>query len=338
MRIALVGLGFMGSTHLKAWKKTSGAEIVAVASDDPAMLSGDLSSVGGNLGAAGEKWDFSTYRKYTDYVGAVKDTDVEAVDICLPTHLHAPAALAALEAGKHVLVEKPLALTGEEADRIVAAAEASGRVLMAAQVLRFHPAYLVLADAVKNGMLGPVRSALFRRRCAAPAWSRWLTEASQSGGGVFDLLIHDVDQCLWLFGVPEAISATGYVDLSKGIDTITAELHYPETGPVVVTGGWHHPKSYPFSMEYTVVCDGGTLDYDSGKRPPTLYGADGTEKALPLPEQDGYEAEIAYFVECCAHNRRPERCPPEDSAMAVKLTRLIAEARKMKGEKLPCKL
>jgi predicted dehydrogenase len=338
MKIAVIGLGFMGATHLKALRNIPEAEVVAVASDDPRALSGDLTAVGGNLGAVGAAWDFSAFRKYSNYADAVKDPEAEAVDICLPTHLHAPAALAALKAKKHVLVEKPMALTGAEADQMLAAAESSGRILMTAQVLRFFPAYLALADAVRNGMLGQVRSALFRRRCAAPGWSAWLTDPLQSGGGVFDLLIHDIDQCLWLFGLPEAVSATGYVNLPQGVDTIVATLYYPEIGSVVVTGGWHHPKAYPFSMEYTVVCEGGTVEYSSAGKPPSLYAADGTETALPQPQRDGYEAEIAYFIECCIKNRKPDRCPPQESALAVKLTRLIVEAREKKGEKVPCNL
>jgi predicted dehydrogenase len=128
------------------------------------------------------------------------------------------------------------------------------------------------------------------------------------------------------------------VDLAKGIDSITAELHYPAIGSVVVTGGWHHPGSYPFSMEYTVVCDGGTLEYSLAGGGPVLYGVDGTKTVLPLQERDGYEAEVAYFVECCVSGRKPERCPPEESAAAVKLMRLIVEAREKKGEKIPCNL
>ena len=338
MKLAVLGLGFMGSTHLKALKNIPNAEIVAVASDDPVALSGDMSGIQGNIGGAGEKLDFSGYRKYSDYAAVMNDQEVEAVDLCLPTHLHAPAAIAALGAGMHVLVEKPMGLDGHETDAMIAAADRSGRLLMTAQVLRFFPAYVALADALKSGTLGSVRGALFRRRCAAPGWGKWLADPKQSGGGVFDLLIHDVDQCLHLFGKPAEVSATGFVDLAKGIDSITAELHYAAIGSVIVTGGWHHPGSYPFSMEYTVVCDGGTLEYSLAGGGPVLYGVDGTKTVLPLQERDGYEAEVAYFVECCVSGRKPERCPPEESAAAVKLMRLIVEAREKKGEKIPCNL
>jgi len=98
MKLGLIGLGFMGLTHLKALRKIPGVEIVAVASNDPVALSGDLTAVGGNLGVEGERFDFAGMHRYEDWREAVRDPAAEAVDLCLPTHLHAPAALAALEA------------------------------------------------------------------------------------------------------------------------------------------------------------------------------------------------------------------------------------------------
>jgi predicted dehydrogenase len=338
MRIAVIGLGFMGSTHLKALKKIPGAQLVAVASNVEAQLTGDLSGIQGNIGGPGEKMDFSALRKYLDPLECVRDPNVEAVDICLPTNQHAPVALAALRAGKHVLVEKPMALDGAAADLMIAEAARAGRVLMSAQVLRFFPMYRAAADLVRSGGLGPVRSAIFRRRCSAPAWSQWMGDPAQSGGGVFDLLIHDVDFCLHLFGKPEAVSAVGYEDMPRGIDWITACFRYPSIGGVVVTGGWHHPKAFPFSMQYTIVADGGTIEFDSAGRPPAIYAADGTEKPLAMTEVDAYQAEIEYFLDCAAAGRQPDLCPPEESATAVKLARLMVEARNRNGETIPCNL
>ena len=115
-----------------------------------------------------------------DLQSVLRDPEVDAVDICLPTDRHAAVTLDALRAGKHVLVEKPMALDGETADRMIAEAARSHRVLMTAQVLRFFPAYEKTAELVKCGKLGAVRSAIFRRRCAAPAWSKWLADPTLS--------------------------------------------------------------------------------------------------------------------------------------------------------------
>ena len=338
MKLAVVGLGFMGSTHLKAISKVPGASLAAVCSHDERKLAGDLGAVKGNLGGAGEQWDFSAVKKYRDTGALLADPEIDAVDLCLPTDLHEPVAIGALRAGKHVLVEKPMALDGASAGRMIAEGEKQGRVLMTAQVLRFFPEYVALEEAVKRPDLGAMRTAAFRRRCAAPGWGGWLKDTARSGGGVFDLLIHDVDMCLHLFGKPQAVSATWYMDAGRGIDTLQTELFYGHGTVVTVTGGWQHTGAFPFSMEYSVTLDGGTVEYSSAGRAPTLYGGDGSEQVLPLTAGDGYVGEIAYFVECCSAGKAPERCPPRESAEAVKLMLLMLEARSKNGEKMICQL
>jgi len=336
MKIAVLGLGFMGSTHLKALKSVPEATLAAILSNDERAREGDLSHIQGNLGGPGMRFDFSNVKKYREPEDVLADPDIDAVDICLPTFLHFPVALKALQAGKHVLVEKPLALTGAEADELLDEARLRHLVLMSAQVLRFFPHYQALRDNLPA--LGATRHAFFRRRCAAPAWSKWLHNKSKSGGGVFDLLIHDIDMALWLFGVPLRVSAIGSEDLARGIDLLTATLFYPKNLKVTITGGWHHPKSYPFSMEYTVVADGGTIEYCSTGRPPTLYKDDGTEAQLKLGTHDGYVEEIRYFAQCVNGGRQPDFCPPESSVQAVKLALLLDEARNRNGEIITCQI
>lgn len=328
----------MGSTHLKALRSVPDANVCAVYSRDEGKLTGDLSGIQGNLNSTGERFDFSGLKTYTAIEPLLADESIEAIDICLPTDMHAPVAIEALRAGKHVLVEKPMALDGDAARLMIEEARKHNRVLMTAQVLRFFPMYQVLRDRVGEGGLGAVRWAMFRRRCAAPGWSQWLSDAGRSGGGVFDLLIHDADMCLHLFGRPETVSATGYENLGAGIDLITAELHYAGQGTAFISGGWHHAKHYPFSMEYTVVADRGTVEYSSAGRPPTLYPVDGEPEVLPMEDKDGYAEELAYFVECCKNGSSPERCLPEESADAVALMRLLLEARNRNGEKIACNM
>jgi len=140
-----------------------------------------------------------------------------------------------------------------------------------------------------------------------------------------------------LFGAPAAVSAIGYEDMPHGIDCIVAQFHYPGLD-VVVTGGWHHPKAYPFSMEFTLISDSGTLEFNSAGRPLTLYRADGTEAPVALSDRDGFEGELEYFAGCVNAGKKPERCPPEDSAMAVRLARAMLESRSRNGERIECKL
>lgn len=338
MRIGVIGLGFMGSTHLKAIANIHGAQLAAVMDVDEKRLSGDLRGIQGNLGGPAQSFDFSNLKQYRSVDGIAADSEIDAVDICLPTFLHAPVAVELLRAGKHVLVEKPMALTGEQCDQMIEEAKKAGRILMTAQVLRFSPDYQTLRHFLLDGSVGPVRSALFRRRCAVPGWGPWEFDSAKSGGGIFDLLIHDIDMCLHLFGAPEAVSATGHEDMAHGIDNILAQLHYPGIGFVTVTGGWHHAGAYPFSMEFTVVGDNGVVEYSSAGRPTTLYRASGDSETPRLLETDFYQAEIEYFLECCRTGAQPALCPPEESASSVRLALLMLESRRRGGERIVCAL
>ena len=130
---------------------------------------------------------------------------------------------------------------------------------------------------------------------------------------------------------PRAVSATGYEDLGAGIDLLTAQLHYDGIPSVTISGGWHHPKAYPFSMEYTVSAEGGTIDYSTDNRPPTLYNAAGEAAALTLDDADGYAAEIQYFADCVNAGKQPERCMPRDSALSVHIALCMNESRARGG-------
>lgn len=319
MNLAIAGLGFMGVTHLKAILGSPYVNLAAVVSSDDRKLSGDFSAVGGNLDTTASSFDLSQVKRYHRLEEALADREIDAVDLCLPTHLHAPAAVASLRSGKHVLIEKPMALDIGEANLMIQTAERTGKTLMCAQVLRFFPMYAVLQP-------GRILSARFRRRCAAPAWGAWLPDKSRSGGGVFDLLIHDVDMMLHLYGEPQSVKASGFEDLAAGIDLIDAQFHYGDF-QVSVSGGWH-PGAYPFSMEYTIVASNGTWDYRFENGDPVFYGP-GSEP-LPLPPAeavDGYRAQIEYFAECARTGAIPDLCPPEESARAVYWTRKMEESR-----------
>ena len=167
MRIGVLGLGFMGSTHLKALRTLPGVEIAAVYSSDDAKLAGDLTRIQGNLGGPGERFDFGPVAKYREIEAMLADPSLDAVDICLPTDLHAAVAIEALRAGKHVLVEKPMALDAAAAAKMVQEARANQRVLMTAHVW-CPPMYHALLDRLSTGDITVSRWALLRRRCAAP--------------------------------------------------------------------------------------------------------------------------------------------------------------------------
>ncbi len=326
-----MGLGFMGSTHASAFAKMKGVELAAVCTRNVDALSKDFNFSGGNLGEDRGVVDFSRARKCADWRELVSDRELDAIDICLPTDLHAEVGITALRAGKHVLCEKPLALTAADCDAMIAEAEKHQRVLMAGQVLRFWPAYERLERFVRSREYGAILSATFVRRCGLPDWSGWLVDEARSGGAVLDLLIHDIDQALWLFGAPERVAAK-----SLGpVDTIAATLIYPQRPEVRIQGGWFAAGSN-LSMTFMARAERAELELAADG----LYLSDlaGVRKRLEVEGGDAYETELEYFVECCRENRKPERCMPEESTRAVKLSLLLKQSRALGGEALRCVL
>src|SRR5262245_29222296 len=129
VRIGIVGIGFMGRIHYLASQRLSGARVTAVCSRDPAKLAGDWRSTRGNFGPEPGTVDLSGGKKYAALADLLADTEIDLIDVCTVTDQHAPMALAALKAGKHVLVEKPIALSPADADALLAAAGAAGKLL-----------------------------------------------------------------------------------------------------------------------------------------------------------------------------------------------------------------
>jgi predicted dehydrogenase len=328
VKIGIVGLGFMGATHLAAYSKIADIEVGGIATKTERSLAEHLAQAGGNLDRPATVFDFSRVRQYQHWRELVLDPGYDVIDICLPTDLHTEIAITALAAGKHVLCEKPMALTSLDCDRMLEAADKCNRVLMIAHVLRFWPEFNFLHNFVHSRQGGQVRAATFQRRCGIPDWSGWLPIEARSGGAVLDLLVHDIDQALMLFGLPETITATPVGD----VDAIDARLSYPNGLEVRIEGGWL-ASGTPFSMGFAARSEHALLELNAEG----LFLDDGTgrHKVQP-PEGDAYDAEIGYFVDCCRTGKRPDRCLPQQSAQAVKLALALKKARAKGGEPIKC--
>jgi predicted dehydrogenase len=200
-RIAVIGLG-MGGHHAQVYQSSDRADLVALCDKDPAWLA----HVGHTYPAA---------RAYADYHDLLRDEQVEAVSVCVPTSLHARVSIEALEAGKHVLCEKPMACNAEEARAMTAAARSAGRVLMVAQNQRFTAAAQYLRHIVDEGRLGKlyfVRAAWRRpmgmfpspttERATGVINRNWFNESAAGGGVLRDLGSHLLDLSLWMLGFP----------------------------------------------------------------------------------------------------------------------------------------
>ena len=331
VKVGILGLGFMGLTHLKVYREHPHAKLVAVADQVKERLEGDLSGVVGNFMEAGERFDFSGVNTHETVDGLLDDPEVELVSICLPTFTHAEITRKALAKGKHVLCEKPMALREDDLDSMLEAARSSPGLLMIAQCIRFWPEYHRARALIRSGSLGEPRAARFERRSAFPTWGGWLGDESKSGGAIVDLSIHDIDFAHHTFGLPDTVRANGFVDLEKTVDYYQGTLRFGNV-PVSIEGSWYPRGDYPFNAGFDILCDEGVLSFNIGlERPLTIFRVDGSSEKPTLAKGDGYSQEIDYVLECIEKGAKPDHSPPEESALSVRLALLLKESRQRDG-------
>jgi len=294
-RIGLVGIGFMGMIHFLAARKLKDAKVVALCSRDQKKLEGDWRSIQGNFGPRGEMMDLSGIKKYASLDEMLADKEIDLVDVCNPTHLHPQTALKALKAGKHVLVEKAIALEAKDADAMVAAARQAGKLLMVAHVLPFFPEFAYAAKAIRGGAYGKLLGGHFKRIISKPDWSAEIGDAAKTGGPAVDLHIHDTHFIGLVCGVPGKVFSTGTVQ-DGAVTYLTTQYLYGQGGPAVTcSSGALAQKGRPFVHGYEIYLEKATLVYESGTCPLTLYTADGKAEQVQLGTDN--EATTAFTLE-----------------------------------------
>jgi UDP-N-acetylglucosamine 3-dehydrogenase len=195
LAVGVIGLGYAGRTHTHAYAQIPGVRVVALAGQEPDRLA--------ELGA-----QYGIPYLYHDYQDLLARDDLDAISVCTPNALHAPIAIAASQAGKHVLVEKPMALSLAEADAMIAAARAAERVLMVAHNLRYQPVYEAIKRIVADGLIGRPLAARGVFMHAGPdefwgATSDWFWQEQAAGGGaLLDMGIHMIDLLRWFIDEP----------------------------------------------------------------------------------------------------------------------------------------
>lgn len=323
LRVGVVGLGFMGQTHVTALaaaiRAGCPAELVAVCDRHEERRQGHPGG-GGNLDTVADErlFDPSVVRGYTEPAPLFADPDVDAVSICTPTDSHIELALSALAAGKHVIVEKPVALSVAAIESLDRAATSAGRVVMPAMVMRFWPGWRWLRDRIAAGTYGAVKSAHFRRLGEQPGWSTcFYHDPNRTGGALADLHIHDVDFVRWCFGKPQAVSSHG------SLDHMTTVYQFDD-GPeqVIAEGGWM-AAGFPFHMSFEVVFENAIAQWDIGRETPLQLVEGGELKEIPIDDPAGYQGEIAHFVDVVRSNGVPDATLSD----AADVTRMIDAER-----------
>ncbi len=295
VRIGIVGVGFMGMIHYLAAQKLKNGKVVAICSRDEKKLAGDWTSIQGNFGPRGEQMDLSAIKKYRDLRDMLADPEIDLIDVCNPTHLHAETAIKALQAGKHVLVEKAIALTPREADAMLDAARKANRLLMVAHVLPFFPEFQFAADFVRSGKHGKLLGGHFKRVISKPDWSSEIGDASKTGGPAVDLHIHDTHFIGLLCGVPKKVYSIGVAE-GNSVNYLTTQYIYGPGGPAITcSSGALAMKGRPFVHGFELYLEKATLVYESGTCPLTVLKADGSSEQPKL--DGGSEATTAFTAE-----------------------------------------
>ncbi len=305
MKVGLIGIGFMGRGHLDQYirlgEEGSSIKLTAIADTDRDKFKGKF--LPGNLNIGMRQYDFSRYHCYECIEEMIRREELDAVDIVLPTDLHAQYAIMAMEAGLHVLCEKPMAVDLAQCDEMIAASQRTRRHLMIAQVLRFTKPYEILKGYVDSGEFGkPVSFSLFRGG-PTPNWSyqEWSLDRRRSGGCLLDQHIHDVDALVWMFGCPQAVSCVGY-NMHSGAGYDAVSTHYRYGGFIAhAADDWAmNGKDIAFGMYYRANFEKGTIIYENGIT--TVYPQN-AEKFIAARDEDsdnGYYREIKYFADVIA--------------------------------------
>lgn len=317
IKVALIGIGGMGGVHFNAYKTIEGCEVVAVA---------DV-----RVDMAKEKVAGTNAKVYQDIDTLLANETVDMIDICTPSYMHTELSVKALEAGCHVLCEKPMSISTEDTSRVIETAERVGKSFMTAHVVRFMAPYVYLRSVVDSGELGrPVHIAM-NRYSSIPRWSweDWMRDVKKSGGTPIDLSIHDLDFARDTFGEPKSVSSVYKRLDNDNNDYIVSNLVY-DGFSITATGTWFDAE-IPFNASYYAVFERGWVELRSGKvyKNGELVDLDVKEEAVSentginISRADGYAAEIAYFVDCISRGVSPDRVTPESSEASVKLVERI---------------
>ena len=345
VRIGIIGCGTIGNVHAGAYQKTADAEITALCDILPEKLK-----------AAAERCPGA--KTYADYHQLLADPEVDAVSVCVPNDMHAPIAIDAFKAGKHVFLEKPMTLNAGIAKDILAARDASGKKLQMGMVWRQDAQAEAVKEAIDNGRLGEIyqiRVKLIRRR-GIPGLGGWFTtKAKSGGGGLIDIAVHFLDLAMWITGYwePTRVSAKTYSKFGSPMQ----DYHYVSmwAGPPKYDGVFdvddyaagliRFGKKATLSFEVAWACNAEDESYIE------LLGTKGgvkvgTEKTVLRTEVDGkiadvelffdrkkdrFAAEMEKFVDA-VQGKGEVAATGEDGAMAMRLLDAIYKSSELDQE------
>ena len=308
IKIAIIGAGFMGRTHAQIYVKAQNAKVVGLCDKNREL---------------GETFAEEFQCAYFDEIeDLLKQCDVDVMDICVPTFLHEEYVMTAAKHKKYVFCEKPVTFSVRQLDGMIRAVEQSGKRMFVGQVVRFWPEYVTAKRKYESGELGDLKAVYAARLSEHPAWSEWYRKVENSGGGLLDLHLHDVDYICHLLGKAEYVYAVGQKNEYGCWNHVMSVLSLPSGISASVEGIIEMAKGYPFTMQLRLVGEKKVYDYimkagsnledvGSARRETRVY-EDGNTTVLPLDETDAYETELLHFLSCVEQDKESEIIFMED--------------------------
>jgi len=321
-RIAIVGFGFMGMTHAKSILKINDLELTAIVDKDLDGINDKLSSETGNF-STGEidTGAIEKINKYEYLTTCLDSEEIDAVIISVHTDLHYSLTKEALEAGKHVFLEKPFCLDIEEGEELIEIAEEKGLILMIGHVLRFMLPYQMLKNWIDTNEYGKLEFLSLSRFSGLPAWGQWKEKQADfgsSGGALFDLLIHDIDFVQYVLGKPQNIESEVIPGALSDYDYISTRWEYPGL-KVKLEGGNTFHTNFPFQAGYMAAFEKASILYTT-LQPENIQVTNDEEVIMkPVGDGDGFFNEMEYFGNCIVNGTKPEICLPESALETIEL-------------------
>ncbi|WIY53854.1 Gfo/Idh/MocA family oxidoreductase [Devosia sp. YIM 151766] len=311
LRIGIVGLGWFGEIHAETIIGIPNLKLDALCTRTPERLA-----------EQGQK--FGVSKLYTDYNDMLADPDIDAVSICTMWDQHTEPAIAALKAGKHVFLEKPIASTVEDARKIVEAAQTSKGILFIGHVVRFNPRYRMAKQAIDEGRIGNI-VALSSRRNIPAAWTPTIL---QKIGPIVGDAIHDTDIMLWLTGdkIVSAYAQTTSIRNLKHPDIGQTMFRFAKGATATLETVWCMPEKTPFDIDERMSIIGTEGIIHIQDTFPNLAIVDNNKLHSPdttyWPMFDGVRGgalrdEFVYFTRKALAGERPDLGRPEDAAGAL---------------------
>jgi predicted dehydrogenase len=304
LKIAFAGTGLISRVHAHAAQKLPGVTLEAVVNHRPESMAAFAA-------------EFRIPRQYSNVADLLKDGNVDALIVCTPNYLHAPQSIAALEAGVHVLVEKPMAMNAAEAEAMLAASRKSGAVLMVGHVWRFDPEVRWLREQVATGRLGKIVRTKGYCVHVNEGPAGWFTQRKFAGGGAAaDMGIHALDTVRFLLGDPQPVSVyaqigTYYNDFDVD-DTGVLIVNWDQGTTSYIEAGWWQPHTdglQAATQLYGTVGFGqifpSYLEIQNADKSDMERVDSGLPPASERDRRDKFIPQMSHFLECIREGRQP---------------------------------